>query len=556
MKKTTLQPITGLFRLLISFRLWLAFFLAVPLLGRQLTAQSAQSSFKVEYLSRENVYLSGGRAGGLSAGDRLVIKKGTTILAELEVVFVAEHSASCRIVRTSGKSGKIKVGSTAEVVRRIEASASDTVEIAKDSSKKISRPATVAYQPLPPRLANFGGRVSMQMNHWEDRRNGGLNFNQSTLRFDFRARRLWDKELSFTFRGRERRDRRGPAYTGQGSSTVSTTYIQELSLANDNEAAPFNVYFGRISPPQIGGVGYFDGLLVQRNFSGRFRTGLFGGLKPWWQFSDSNLSLQKYGVYLNFTGGEYTATYLDFTIAALGDYHLLEISRELFYTQGFFNWANRFSLSHVAELDFNRSWRKQKAGTAITVSNVFLNARYRFNDRFTASLYYDTRKNYWTYETWSLADSLFDSRLRQGVRLQGELRLPANWRTHAGAGYHKQSGGPGATYSYSIGGNKSGWLTRRTALSLQATGFFGAFQDGFNFSAHLQQSFWQADLVGLGYGSMLYTSSVTTRRSNRWVELYFRKDLFSRFFLNGEYQYNYGDDIRGHQIQADVSLLY
>ena len=45
------------------------------------------------------MYVSAGRAAGLAVGDRLVLGTPPETVAELEVTFLAEHSASCRVLR-------------------------------------------------------------------------------------------------------------------------------------------------------------------------------------------------------------------------------------------------------------------------------------------------------------------------------------------------------------------------------------------------------------------------------------------------------------------------
>ena len=54
-------------------------------------------TFKVKYRSAANVYLDAGRAQGLRVADRLEVVDAT-VVAELEVVYVADQSASCKLL--------------------------------------------------------------------------------------------------------------------------------------------------------------------------------------------------------------------------------------------------------------------------------------------------------------------------------------------------------------------------------------------------------------------------------------------------------------------------
>ena len=61
-------------------------------------AEDGSTVFNVRYRSADTVYLEGGRAAGLSVGDRLEIVRDGEVVARIEVVHVSEHSSSCKIL--------------------------------------------------------------------------------------------------------------------------------------------------------------------------------------------------------------------------------------------------------------------------------------------------------------------------------------------------------------------------------------------------------------------------------------------------------------------------
>ena len=61
-------------------------------------ASARTGPIKVTYRSQTAVYVSAGRTAGLAVGDRLGLLSGSEKIAELEVLFLAEHSSSCRVV--------------------------------------------------------------------------------------------------------------------------------------------------------------------------------------------------------------------------------------------------------------------------------------------------------------------------------------------------------------------------------------------------------------------------------------------------------------------------
>ncbi|HEY6555245.1 MAG TPA: hypothetical protein VI669_17945, partial [Vicinamibacteria bacterium] len=88
----------------------IAALLLTPTLG-------AAAGYSVKYRSAANVYLDAGRAQGLIVGDRLRVVAGDATVAELEVLFAAEQSASCRVV---SETRPVRAGDKAVLVPRKE----------------------------------------------------------------------------------------------------------------------------------------------------------------------------------------------------------------------------------------------------------------------------------------------------------------------------------------------------------------------------------------------------------------------------------------------------
>ena len=61
-------------------------------------AESGSATFNVRYRSADTVYLEAGRSAGISVGDRLEIIRDDEVVASIDIVFVSEHSSSCKIL--------------------------------------------------------------------------------------------------------------------------------------------------------------------------------------------------------------------------------------------------------------------------------------------------------------------------------------------------------------------------------------------------------------------------------------------------------------------------
>src|SRR5688572_24458731 len=66
--------------------------------GPRTAAAARTGPITVTYRSQTSVYVSAGRSAGLQVGDRLAVRSGEDKAAELEIVFLAENSSSCKVV--------------------------------------------------------------------------------------------------------------------------------------------------------------------------------------------------------------------------------------------------------------------------------------------------------------------------------------------------------------------------------------------------------------------------------------------------------------------------
>jgi hypothetical protein len=534
--------------------------LTFVMLLASIAAAQPKTTFVVKYVSAENVYLDGGSDDGLAVGDHLIITRKDGAKVELEVVYVALNSASCAIV---GPTATVVVGDKADVSSKVasqpgsaDTTKADTLKAAprKDTTSTLAAEKRSYARPPQTRV---NGTISYLMYNWNDKSPANLDFTQSTARFDFRARRLWGKEINFAFRSRGRYDQRQRVYNALVPKSTWENRLWEFSLSYDEPTAPVNFAVGRVLPRRVGGIGFLDGALVEGRLSDHLRIGAFGGSEPDWLYSSGQLSLMKGGGYISYRQGAYDKIYFEQSIAGVGQYHAANASREYVSLQGRLSVGNRWGMNNTADIDINRGWRKEKAGRAAELTNIYLGTYYRFSDNVRGSFSYDTRRNYWTLENQSVVDSLFDDRLRQGGHVQLDLSFKYRITTSVSYGYNKRAGDPKSTTSYSIYVNKFGLIGNSSSVSVQAAGFTGPFENGHNYSVRFGQNLSTHGSLGLGYGMYLYSVvSDNSHRTNNWVELTALADIIYHYYFNGLVQYNTGDDIKGVRLQAEIGYRF
>ncbi len=509
----------------------------------------------VKYVSGESIYIDAGNADSLAVGDTLRIVHGDSVTATLEISFVAENSSSCKILSSSGE---IRVGDSIQLSQKPVIAKSMQPAIDTTQSVAIPTPApAVPEQAAKPKPARVDGSVAFQLFRFTDRSPSHLNFTQPTMRFNLKANKLFGQDITLTIRTDSRYNMRSRAYNIDVPKNEWRNRIYQFSLGFAGDNAPYNFEVGRILSNKVSGVGYIDGFMAQKRVGNGFQIGGFGGTQPEWQYSNFQTSLQKYGIFVSYVSGSYQKKRFESAVAATGEYHGQIVSREYFFMKNNLNIGGSWNFYQSSEIDMNRSWRKARTGKSLSITNLFLSARGRLFKRLSASLSYDNRKNYWTYETRSLADSLFDSVLRQGIRTDLSLRAGKGFSIFTNFGYNKRSTDTRATYSYGGGVNKSNFLSTKQFFNSQITGFSGPFTDGYNLSLTVGRYLWAGNMLSLGYGAYAYKfNAAGISRLNQWFQTNTQFDITHSAYFSGTFEYDTGKDTKGERLIGELGYRF
>lgn len=509
---------------------------------------------RVKYVSAEHVYLDAGSSDGFAVGDRLRIKNNGLTVAEIEIVYLSEHSASCKIISSQEE---IRPGHTAELYHTQERESKKETPDTATVSRKRNIPRRPAETKPPESKTRLSGSVSLQYYYWQDQTSSNLDFSQPTLRLNIKGRHLWGTPLQFRIKTRTRYNHRSRRLNANAPEHELRNRIYEASIAYENDHARFNYRFGRIISHKFSGIGYIDGLLLQHNITQTIQAGVFAGTQPEWHYADFQTAIQKYGIYLNYQKGAYQNQRFESTLAAAGEYHGTTVSREFIYLQNSFYASRKWNVYQSAELEINRHWRKARNNQDISISNLYVSGRYSPYRWITLGLMYDNRKNYQTYQTRSIADSLFDDALRYGLRGTISLLLPENYRLYTNFGIRKRKTDTDYTYSYAGGINKINFLMKRLSIFINGTGFSNFFTTGYNYSFRIAQSFRNGYSLNIGAGGYIYElKSTGLNQKNRWIRLGGRASLSRHFYLYSQYEYNDGDDVLGHRVLAEIGYRF
>ena len=492
----------------------------------------------VKYVAADAVYLDAGRLQGVQNGDQGEIKRGDSLLARIEVVFIADNSSSCKLLSSSGE---VRTGDvvTLQITPLPQAAPADTAVSTQPAAPPPPRKSTKAKH------SRLTGRIGVQMLSQDDR--GELNHDYVEPSLSLRAQisNIAGSHHTFSVRLRSRN-------TDRASSNESewTHRLYEAALHYDNPESRLHYSAGRMLSNRMSGMGYLDGLLFDYKLQPQFALGAFGGAQPDLRSYDVKTDQPKAGVFAAYERGAYDTGKLTGTLALAGHYVDGEISREFMYEQIMYS-QSEFFFYQSAEVNVNRGWRKEMEGSSLALSNILLNARWTPQKWLTTTLGYDNRTNYSTYEPRTVPDSLFDDALRQGWRLGLNLRLPektyalveGGWRFKEGEGQETRSGTFGAG-SYDLIGS-------RVSLDARVNVFRSEFSEGIQPTVTIARQLLSQLRVSLQAGQNEYTISQTDEKtSNRWYRL--NSDVYLSRHIYGSV---YGEIYRGGGLDANRGFL-
>ncbi len=512
----------------------LLFALVAPARG-----QSAQC--EVRYVSADHVYLDAGTLRGVSLGDHPRVHRDGKEIAELEVVFVADHSASCRVVVATGEilSGDV-VTYVPEVTEEPPAPAPPPAPERMRASIRTRQVATSEANAG----VDMSGYLGLAWDHTSEELDVGLSSDLVTLPFRVLVRGLGGgRELRA--RGRLRHLTR-QGYTASVPGQEWRNRVLEIALVQDDPRRNWNYAIGRVGSRLVAAAGPFDGLRADVRVSGPLRVGLFGGFAPRWSDLGFATDDRLVGFTAHIDGRTARGRALDVVLSAVGRYRRSAISRE--YVSITTSWRNASGLSllQAAEVDVNRGWRHEATGTRLALSSLALTGRWRASRQVALSLGWDDRNPVRTWESQALPDSLFRDAGRRGLGA-GVTWRPAPGKTFDLRGSLRRDDASATTvYSWSSRIYAVNLPTRGLDLDLALRGFDGPYLSGWSPSLGLaRRSRGGLDVrVAAGYYGYRGIDGAGGRSSS-WGEVGVDWSLTAGWSLGAEVHRDWGRDIAG-----------
>jgi hypothetical protein len=524
---------------------------------------------QVSYVGADAVYLSGGRSHGLSVGQQVAVFRDGEPIAELQVAFVSQGSASCRVVDSRLE---IVLGDQAIPIPTLEAEApqpdspkpADTATEAGSPSappKPETEPRAKAARPATRSASSSGGlrdavsgTISLRWHHFADGGDVPRDFDQGTVRLNLRARAPSSAyEARVRMRGREdwRHSESGP------TESERRDRLYELAVVYAPPEGHVTAQVGRLASSPLLGFDYLDGGLAEVRVKPRFGVGGFYGQRSDTEEIGFGSTGQTYGAFFHYQRkrDRESRFYADMLIGGIRELQEGEVSREYLWIYNRLGSGSRWSVYQRADIDVNGSWRREASDQAYQVSNLLLTTNYRFSDSWRLGISYDHRRRYRDFENRDTPEEIFDDRLREGLRLTAQIGDSRGWRLTSSAGIRRQEGSDEDAYSYTGSLFHTDLGGRKVLLGVDFSGFAGATSDGYRVSLRGRKYFDGGHDIGLTIGTATTTSliaGVSDASDSRWVRLNGTARLKRRFFILAELEVTEGDDLAGERLILQV----
>ena len=535
----------------------------------------------VKYRTIATVYVDAGNAEGLEPGDRLKVLRDGTLVAELEVLRLAEHSASCKILVEhqpieAGDAVELppppELLPAAELVAAVaDEPASEPVPPSAPRTALARAPAPTPIVAIPPPdlaarrrrrsassdFSRVRGSLTANWESFTDASEIGRDTDRVGARLSLRVEEIAGYPLTLRIRLSTREiASSGTLFDPQSERTTKNRFY-EASLLFDPPVGRFGFQVGRMRSGEFAGIGGLDGGIGRYALSPGIDVGAFGGATPDIEQFSTDVQRMKYGVFARYVSEKATRPVRLF-VAAVREEGTEGVSREFLAFNMRYQTGERWSFYQRAEADLNNGWRGEAAGSSSQLSNLSFTARAVVSPSTRLLLSYTRIERYRTEETRSIAEELFDDAIRQGLRVTLQGGAGNGLRYSLSSGLRDREGEEAGGYSFGGSLSKGNVSPLRLALSGNVTAFSNETSDGTIANLRASKRLGRGHRIGMTVGGrmsqnmLLEEPDTTTQwgRLNGWFE------LPGSLFATAEIELITGDQLAGQRLSLGLGYRF
>ena len=495
----------------------------------------------VTYRSATSVYVSGGRAAGLAVGDRLAVRSGQDTIAELEVSFLAEHSASCRIV---SETRPVKPGDRVVRLGAPRPAASPTPAPQATPSPAAPPPSTAAGYPgdarrRGPSYGRLTGGISVGYGGFWDSSEGNRDITEAYARYDVGLRDVGGQPIEARVRGTHRQvDRTGTGGVILGPKDTRDR-IYELSVAYAPLRGRVSATAGRLGAHPFVSIGYLDGALAEVRPTSNVQLGAFAGNTI---VIGGPAGGTKAGGFLRIAPRA-TRLHYEVVVAGVRENEESDVSREYLGLQGQLRTGELW-LYQRAEVDLNRGWREERAGSSVQLTDARTLLTWRDSPTRSFSFSYERRRNFWAAFNRDLPVEAFDTRVLQTFRADIDLARANTAGVWAGGSIRLREGDDRTVYDVHGGFRTPRFLSLRT--SVEGTLYRTITTLGVQATARMGRDFRGGHRIDASYNFNGYDMrGPEGQRTSHWLRLSGYGHVKAGAYGRADLEYGFGNDLVG-----------
>jgi len=161
-------------------------------------------------------------------------------------------------------------------------------------------------------------------------------------------------------------------------------------------------------------------------------------------------------------------------------------------------------------------------------------------------------------------EDVFDDLLHQGLRAGVNVSRPGGFGATAGFGMSLKEPDPrhpdldvANAYSGNAGVRHRNLFGSGFSVGLDGSGFSNGYTDGGLVMARLGRRLAGGHVFDLSYGRSFYSVKLTQEnRTTQWVRLLGRGELGHRVYVQGDFEYDSGDDLKGPRGSLELGMLF
>jgi hypothetical protein len=545
-------------------------FLCFLVFAKNCFAQDEKTAvFPVKYISSDSVYIGAGHNAGVQEGMKLSVVnapegvsvdnglrfRGEAHVGELRVVSVADASAVCDIVSTTGE---LKIGQIAfltpesvqerrEVVSAEESESYPVVvsftygdplddEVIQSQEKKV-------IQETP--IGRMRGRLGFDYGGTSE--SGGFTSRQAGMLINADMTYIGGTYWNFTGYWRGNFNSSNSSIPGNTPVTltdlINRTY--HLSLTYDNPYSPVRIGIGRLFLPWAPSLSTIDGAYLARKISRRVTAGIFAGSTPdptsWNYNPDQHIA----GTFANFESGDFQHMRF-FSTAGLAVTSIQwRVERQFAFFENTFSWKRYLSFYNSLQADAARTSPLPGGGSNPTgISQSYSSLRIQPFERLSFGLNHNYFRNLPTFDPRLIATGLLDQYLFQGFSGDVRLEIPKHITLYTSLGKSKASTDQRTSLNQGYGITFGRLWNTGLKADMHYSKFDSSFGKGqyesFSLTKNLNENF-HIQILG---GHQAYISNLSTNNNSNFVNAMADWNVGPRYFFEANYGWYNGTALK------------